>query len=77
MNEPSPLTSLIPMLIISIPIIILNISIAKRKGKEKILFGILGAIPIANFISMLYLISLTDKEILEKLDEIINHLNKK
>lgn len=68
--------SLIPIIILMVPLIFLNIAAAKRKGKDPILFGILSFIPFVNMFSFFYLISLTDKSVIEKLDMIIANLKK-
>lgn len=76
MQNPNPLSPIIPMLIVAIPVIILNYKIAIRKGKSQGLYAILGIIPVVNFFCFLYLISLTDKELIDKLNVIYDKLNK-
>jgi hypothetical protein len=63
-------------LIIAIPLIIMNIFIAKRKGQDRLVFGLLSLLPIVNFFCIIYLLSLTDIDILNKLDKIIEYIEK-
>ncbi|MCP4975351.1 MAG: hypothetical protein GY931_04245 [Maribacter sp.] len=67
MNEQQYTPTLFPYLILMIPFIVLNVKIAKRKGKNSILFGFLSVIPLVNFWCSIYLASLTDTKIKEKL----------
>ena len=64
----------ISLIIMTIPIIILNITIAIRKDKNPALYGVLSVIPMIGFFLCLYLASLTDKAINEKIEKIINIL---
>ena len=66
--------SFISLLIMSIPILIFNIFLAKRKGKNPVYYGILSLIPLVGFYLAIYLASLIDKSINEKIDKIINML---
>ncbi len=54
-----------------LPIMVLSFIIAPRKGKNPILFGLLSLIPIVNIYIICYLISLTDKSVIQKLDAIL------
>ena len=75
MQNPNSLFSLMPMIIMTIPLIILNYSTAGRKGKSQGLYMFLGFIPLINMFSFLYLVSITDKEVLDKIDLILNRLS--
>ena len=75
-QQPYLIAQFLPMIILAIPLAILNFNIAKRKGKSSGLFAFLGLIPLVNFFSFLYLISLIDKEVIDKLNSIIEKLNK-
>ncbi len=59
------------LLLFVLPIVILSFIIAPRKGKNPILYGLLSLIPIVNIFIIWYLISLTDKSVIEKLDAIL------
>jgi hypothetical protein len=71
-------TQLITMLVtfglIMVPIAILNATIAKRKGKSAAEFGWLSAIPLVGYFVSIYLISLTDKALMDKVDKILESL---
>ena len=72
MGQPNTFAPFIPLFIMTIPILILNIFIALRKGKNSVLFGILSLLPLVGFYIAIYLSSLTDKSIDEKIDKILN-----
>jgi len=73
--DPQPgIVSFIPLLIVTIPIIIFNAFLAKRKGKNSLLYGALSLIPFVGFYLAIYLASLTDKSLSEKIDKIITLL---
>ena len=67
-------SAFIPLIIMTIPIIILNITIAIRKGKNPAVYGVFSIIPMIGFFLCLYLASLTDKSINEKIEKIIKIL---
>ncbi len=64
-------TMLITFLMFMIPFAILNATIAKRKGKNAAEFGWLSVIPFVGFFVAVYLLSLTDKALQDKLDRIL------
>jgi hypothetical protein len=73
--EPQPgIASFIPLLIMTIPIVIFNVFLSKRKGRNPIAYGALSLIPLVNFYLAVYLASLTDKSISDKIDKIITLL---
>ena len=75
-QNPPLMVSLAPALILAIPMIILNIVTAGRKGASRVLFGILGAVPFVNIISFMYLVSLTDRAVIDALQKIMEKLEK-
>ncbi len=62
---------LVILLLFVSPIVVLSFIIAPRKGKNPILYGLLSLIPVMNIYIICYLISLTDKSVIEKLDAIL------
>jgi len=70
----NPIARFLPMIILGIICVIFNIFIAPRKGRSRILYGILAVIPFFGFFSVLYLVSLPEKIIENKLDKIIELL---
>jgi hypothetical protein len=77
MEQPNTFAPFIPIMIMTVPILILNIFIALRKGKNSVLFGILSLLPLVGFYIAIYLSSLTDKSIEEKIDKILNLLEQR
>ena len=69
------MTMLVTFVMIAIPIAILNANIAKRKGKSAAQFGWLSVIPFVGYFIAIYLVSLTDKALLDKVDRILESLS--
>jgi len=61
----------LPIIIISIPIMFICRSIAKEKGKDVILWTILGLIPGINIYSLLYLFGAPSTILERKIDKIL------
>ncbi|MFH2046789.1 MAG: hypothetical protein ABIK92_16785 [Pseudomonadota bacterium] len=76
-QETAGFAAFIPLILMTLPIIIFNIFLSKRKGRRPFLYGILSIIPVVGFYLALYLASLTDKTISEKIDKIISLLESK
>ncbi|VVS93750.1 hypothetical protein [Desulfoluna spongiiphila] len=66
--------ALIPLLIFISPIVILNIVIAKRKGRSPVLFGLFSLIPFVGFYLSIHLASLMDQSTNDKIDQILHLL---
>ena len=64
--EQNPFLSLLPFLIVTIVFFIFAIPIGRRKGKS-IGFAFLCLVPLVGPFILLYIISLTDKAVLERL----------
>lgn len=60
-----------------IPLIFVINRLAKEKGKNDVLWTILACIPIVNFVILPYLIGTPSKIQEEKLDKILELLNKR
>ena len=65
------ITMIIPFLIIGIPTAILNANIAKRKGKSSAFHGWMSLIPFVGFLLAIYLVSLSDKDLVDKIERIL------
>jgi hypothetical protein len=63
-------------LIASVPFVILNSSISKRKGKKPHVYVLLSIIPIVGYLLTWYLISLTDSNISDKLNQALQLIEK-
>ena len=66
-------TMLATFVLIFISLAILNASIAKRKGKRCAAYGWLSIIPVVGGLFSIYLISLTDKAVIGKLDQLLKN----
>jgi len=67
-------TMLVTFVIIMIPLAVLNATIAKRKGKNAAEFGWLSVVPFVGGFVAIYLLSLTDKALQDKVDKILETL---
>ena len=65
---------LVTFVLISIPFAILNTYIARRKGRSGAVYGWLSVIPMVGQLLAVYLLSLTDKELLDKVDRILEQM---
>ena len=74
-NAPHPIVGLIPLILMMIPILIVNIVISRRKGKNPTLYGLLSLIPGVSLALLFFLVSITDKDVYEKLDNILKILD--
>jgi len=78
--QPNFLLSFLPFMIITISFASLNFFIAPRKGKNKYLYSILTLVPIFGMIVSIYLLSLTDIELfnrMDKIEKLLENINKK
>ena len=77
MGQQTSFGSFLPLIIMTISIVIFNIFLSKRKGKNLVLYGIVSLIPLVGFYLAIYLASLTDKSVSDKIDKIIKMLESK
>ncbi|WP_315740711.1 MULTISPECIES: hypothetical protein [unclassified Bradyrhizobium] len=69
MEEPSLVLSLMPFLLTTVIFFVFTIPIARRKGRG-LGFAALSLIPFVTPFILLYLVSLTDKAVLDRLAEL-------
>jgi hypothetical protein len=65
-------TVFITLILITIPFAILNGVIARRKGKSSVLFGLLRLIPFLGLLFAIYLVSLHDKDLIDKINRLLD-----
>ena len=70
------LQQFLPLIIITLPIVFICNSLAKEKGKNVMLWTILGIIPGVNYYSLLYLASASNNFTDKKIDKILVILQK-
>ena len=75
-NQPNPFLSLLPLIIIMIPMIFVINKLAREKGKDVILWTVLACIPLINFIILPYIVGTPSKILEDKMDKIIEILNR-
>ena len=64
--EPDPIFSLLPLIFVTLVLFFLSIPISRRKGRS-VVYPLLCLIPIVAFFIVVYLASLTDKQVLDRL----------
>ena len=69
--------SFVPLLIITIPFLVTMFFLARRKGKNFLPYFILGLIPLANFIAVIWLASQTDASVKAELEDLRRRLDEK
>ncbi len=69
-QEAAGLLSLLPLVILHIPLGIVMIMLAKRKGHTSFWWKIIGFVPVIGWYPLWYLVGITDKAVYDKLDEI-------
>ncbi len=72
----STITMLVTFFLILLPIAIVNAIVAKRKGRSRALYGWLSIIPLVGYFLLFFLISLPDKELMDKIDRILANTQK-
>ncbi len=70
----SPFMMIFPFLFTIIPLMIINYILAKRKGRNPIAFCLLSILPFVGVPLCIYLLSLMDKDIAEKINKIYEKL---
>lgn len=60
-----------------IPLALVNANIARRKGRSRTFYGWMSIIPFVGMFMSLFLISLTDKAVVDKLDRLLEAVEKK
>lgn len=76
LNQPNPILSLLPMILIMVPMIFVIRGLAKAKGKDMTLWTVLACIPFVNFIVLPYIVGVPSKIQEDKMDKILELLNK-
>jgi hypothetical protein len=60
-----------------IPLALVNANIAKRKGRSRTFYGWMSIIPFVGAFMSLFLISLTDKAVVDKIDRLLEAVERK
>ncbi len=76
LNQPNPILTLLPMILIMIPTFFIIRGLAKAKGKDMTLWTVLACIPFVNFIVLPYIVGVPSKILEDKMDKIIELLSK-
>lgn len=76
LNHPSPFVAFLPLVLLMIPMIFVIRQLAKEKGKNITLWTVLACIPFVNFIILPYIVGTPSKKIEDKMDKLIELLNK-
>lgn len=76
-QEGSGFIQLLPLVLMTVPLGILTILLAKSKGRSAFWWKIIGFVPLIGWYPILYLIGITDKAVYDKLDEISEALERR
>ena len=72
MNEAtSPLVQLIPLLLLSVTLGITAYLLAKEKGRNVVLWTVLGSIPVVNFFCISFFIGAANLRLERKIDQLL------
>ena len=71
MNQPQPLMSLLPMIVIGIPFALVAYHLAKEKNKNIALWTILALVPLVNAFAIPYLIGAQNVLLEKKIDRVV------
>jgi len=74
--QADPLTSLIPLIIVSLIFGIVAHMLAKEKGRNVVKWTILGFIPFVNIFCMSYFIGAANLRLEEKIDQLLRNSEK-
>ena len=72
--EFNPLFGFLPMLVFSIPLCITAYLLAKQKGRNEILWAVLGFLPFINMFAMWYIIGASNLILDKKIEMILKKL---
>ena len=75
-NQPSILLQFVPLLVLSLGLGFQALFLAKDKGRNVVLWAIVGFMPFVNFFCIWYLIGASNLRHEQKLDEILSRLQK-
>ncbi len=73
----SLLLSLVPLIVMTIPLAIICYLVAKEKGRNPLLYGALGIIPFVNGVILFYLVATPDRVLHEKVDRLLAILSER
>ena len=75
---PPPLwVSFVPLIVLAVPLLVMTIFLAQRKGKNVAAYVILSFIPGANVLALLWLASQTDEWVTKELRDLRQRLDNK
>lgn len=72
-----PLVTLLPALLMTIPLVFICYRLAKEKGKNVTLWTILGIIPVVNYFVLAYLVGAANRLLAKKVDRLLAILEKR
>ena len=73
--EPGLIPSLMPVIFLFIPLAVVAFYMAKRRGRNGWLWALIALIPYFNFLCLLYLASLPEASVLERIETLERRLS--
>lgn len=69
-----PFLGFFPLFIITVPTFIVMVMLAHNKGRNVILWGVLGIVPFMSYIFMLYIVGASNLRVEKKIDRLLEIL---
>ena len=76
-SDPGPIGVFIPLIILQIPLVVIGFLVANRKGEVSIWWKVILFFPFFGVVALFYLVSITDKAVYDKLDNISDLLERR
>lgn len=75
-DQPSVFLQFVPLLVLSVTLGVQSVFLAKDKGRNVVLWAIVGFLPIVNIFCIWYLVGASNLRHEQKLDDILSRLSK-
>jgi hypothetical protein len=70
-SQPSVILGFLPMLLFAIPTAVVANMLAREKGRNVVLWTVMGAIPVVGFFSLWFFVGASNLRMERKLDELL------
>ena len=64
---PPQFLQFVPLIILTIPMLVIVCALARRKGRSVVIASVLGLIPFVNMLAAVWFASLTDQSVLDEI----------
>ena len=70
------IVSLVPFALVTLVLVVVNYRIAQRKVETASAYALLSLIPFVGWFILVYLLAMTDKAVYDKLDQLLERVNR-